>query len=51
VALQNAGASLLKVLLFRPDMSTRIEQMEGVQLGMAIGSTTGKLLKDPYYKD
>lgn len=52
-ALQNAGApvALKGFHLFRPDMSTRIEQMGAAQLGIAAGSTAGKLLNDPYYKD
>lgn len=52
-ALQNAGApvALRGFSLFRPDMSTRIEQMGSIQLGVTVGSTTGKLLSDPYYKD
>lgn len=52
-ALQNAGApvALKSFHLFRPDMSTRIEQMGTAQLGITAGSTAGKLLNDPYYKD
>ena len=52
-ALQNAGApvALKGFSLFRPDMSTRIEQMGTFQLGVTAGSTAGKLVSDPYYKD
>ena len=51
-ALQNAGApvALKGFSLFRPDMSTRIQQMGTLQLGVTTGSTAGKLLSDPYYK-
>jgi RHS repeat-associated protein len=52
-ALQNAGApvALKGFSLFRPDMSTRIQQMGTLQLGVTTGSTAGKLLSDPYYRD